>query len=326
MSKYTTEVRWICESEARKVRDDIPDGIAGIDVITTVSAPLVFNFDFPMFDENYRLVLEKKILRHFYTREICEETVGLWKLRMWDKLNVIMPYYNKLYESELYKFNPLYDVDLTRDHKTENSGDSNTVENNNTQKNVNENRNKVGNTSGSKSDVTDGNSSSNERTDDSENSSSSHSENSNGSGWNLFSDTPQGSVNIFNDDIESVADNSYLTNATKTTNSEANSGSGTQKVDRVGNSNKNDVTHMSNNEVAESNSAVSENNSNNESFVGSKNVANNINNVENYIEHVKGKQGAHTYSAMILEFRKTLLNIDEMILRDLEGLFFGLWE
>ena len=66
--------------------------------------------------------LEIKILMHFYTREIGEETFGLWQLRLCDRLNVIMPYYNQLYKSELIKFNPMYDVDLTTEHSRVNDG------------------------------------------------------------------------------------------------------------------------------------------------------------------------------------------------------------
>ena len=113
MSKYTTEVRYICEVSAGKRESE---GFSSIETILTVARRVIFDFDYPIFDENYRSALEKKILRHYYTREICEETVGLWKLRLCDKLNMIMPYYNQLYLSELIKFNPLYDVDISRSH------------------------------------------------------------------------------------------------------------------------------------------------------------------------------------------------------------------
>lgn len=86
----------------------------------------MFDFQFPIFDESYRSVIETKILRHYYTREIGLETVGLWKLKLNTKLNEIMPYYNKLYKSELIEFNPLYDVELTRERKVEGSGTKNT--------------------------------------------------------------------------------------------------------------------------------------------------------------------------------------------------------
>jgi hypothetical protein len=113
LSKYTTEVRFICETASGLGESK---GYTDIDTIITNAIPKIFNFTFPIFDENYRTVLEKKILKHFYTREIGEETVGLWKLRLDTKLNEIMPYYNKLYRSELLEFNPLHDVDVDRTH------------------------------------------------------------------------------------------------------------------------------------------------------------------------------------------------------------------
>ena len=100
MSKFTTEVRFICEQAAGLTKSS---GYARIEEVISAAAPKVFDFDFPIFDESYRLPLECKILRHYYTREIGEETIGLWKLRMSDILQRYMPYANKLYESERMK-------------------------------------------------------------------------------------------------------------------------------------------------------------------------------------------------------------------------------
>lgn len=111
MSKYTTEVRFICENAAGLIESL---GESSVDGIITKAAPVIFDFDWPIFDERYRLELEKKILRHYYTREIGEETVGLWKLRLQDRLTLIMPKYNQLYESAQLEFNPFYDVEYRR--------------------------------------------------------------------------------------------------------------------------------------------------------------------------------------------------------------------
>lgn len=111
MSKYTTEIRFICETESGL--SESVDG-ARVEEIIASARIKIFNFDYPIFDDAYKEVLETKILKHFYTREIGLETYGLWKLKLNDKLNLIMPYYNKLYESELLEFNPLYDVNYTR--------------------------------------------------------------------------------------------------------------------------------------------------------------------------------------------------------------------
>ena len=104
MAEYTTEVRHICENYANLTESQGYNSIASI---LNNSWDKVFDFDFPIFDENYREPLCKKILKHFYTKEIGEETVGLWKLRLDDRMNEIMPYYNQLYESELISIEPL---------------------------------------------------------------------------------------------------------------------------------------------------------------------------------------------------------------------------
>lgn len=113
MSKYTTQVRFICETCANLTESN---GFDNIEVILDKSWNKIFS-DFPIFDEQYRAELCKKILRHYYTREICCETVGRWKLFLSDKMKNIMPYYNQLYQSELLKIQPLVSVDRSVTHK-----------------------------------------------------------------------------------------------------------------------------------------------------------------------------------------------------------------
>lgn len=175
MSKYTTEVRFICENSAGLSKSD---GANNVDSILDNCWNKVFNFDFPIFDENYRQILCRKILKHYYTREIAHETVGRWKLALNAKLNEIMPYYNQLYKSELLEFNPFYDVDLTRSR--EGSGTSNKTSNN-TETNSGTSKN-VSNSSGT----------------------------SNTDTLNRFSDTPQNSM-----DTQGIGDSVPLTTVTK---------------------------------------------------------------------------------------------------------------
>jgi hypothetical protein len=40
----------------------------------------IFSFSYPIYDSQHKPELERKILKHYYTREIGAETVGLWKL------------------------------------------------------------------------------------------------------------------------------------------------------------------------------------------------------------------------------------------------------
>lgn len=167
MSVYTTQVRYICETACGLSESA---GYNDVNDIIERAIPSIFNFTFPIFDENYRAVLEKKILKHFYTREIGLETVGLWKLKLDTKLNEIMPYYNQLYQSELIEFNPMYAMDYSKLHMgSRNDTGSDSISNNGSRTN---------NVTGSNNNT------------------------------ELFSDTPQGSVQNLNE-------NGYLTTATK---------------------------------------------------------------------------------------------------------------
>ena len=123
MSKYTTEVRYICENYAHKSESE---GYNSVQSILDNSWDKVFDFDFPIFDDSYKPVLCKKILKHYYTREICEETVGLWKLRLDSRMNEIMPYFNKLYDSELISIAPLVNNRYTVNGQKKKTGSDST--------------------------------------------------------------------------------------------------------------------------------------------------------------------------------------------------------
>ena len=440
MSKYTTEVRYICETNTS--HPIAGDGFNNVEEIINSSHANIFNFDYPIFDNRYRAVLEKKILRHFYTREICDETVGLWKLRMCDRLNVIMPYYNQLYESALLEFNPFYDTDYTRtgnvkDDKLSVDSEneiSNKILANDVDKSSNSMKtNKMStekskrgeqngsNSSGVKS-TTDNASTSTVTTNKNDTYTSKVTSNKNdtytstvtsnkndtysasgttnkkdkitgtttntetktnrssGNSTDKYSDTPQGS-------ISDLANDRYLTNAriinksdsssdnlngsvTKNeTNSEtgsvSNSGDNKTKYDSStkdkngtkydsSTNDKNNTVYKSNaddtnsttyeshisgtdsKDIRESESAKSEDVENeinkvkesgnaSENYNKKGNRSGSVKNLNEYAEKVIGKMGGVSYSKMLNEFRSTFLNIDAMILKDLEPLFFGLW-
>ena len=113
MSKYTTEVRFICEEKSGL---DISVNSNDVNNVIANSWNKIFTTNTPFFDEEYRSVLCQKILKHYYLREIGCETVGVWLLWMNTRLEEIMPYYNQLYESAKIKFNPMHDVELTREY------------------------------------------------------------------------------------------------------------------------------------------------------------------------------------------------------------------
>lgn len=291
MSKYTTEVRFICETAAG-LRES--EGLSSVKQILEAAVPKVFDFDFPIFDESYRNVLETKILRHYYTREIGLETVGLWKLKLETKLNEIMPYYNQLYKSELLEFNPFYDVDLTRDHKltreetATQKGTVNTTEDSNTNESTTQDTTSdstINNTTGSTSE-----------------------ENATGTKthYDKYSDTPQGS-------LQNVQNDTYLTNARMINDNDTQTGKTT--VNGTDESKGNTTSNTNAETSIETRRDVDVNSTNNRD----------LNTLDDYLEHVKGKNGGASYSALLKEFRETFLNIDMMIIDELAELFFNLW-
>ena len=116
MSKYTTELRYICEMKSGFNISDIPDKT--VDEIITACRSEIFNFSYPIYEKSHKEELETKILKHYYTREICCETVGRWQLFLNEKMNLIMPKYNKLYKAEKLLFDKeLSNIDITITHE-----------------------------------------------------------------------------------------------------------------------------------------------------------------------------------------------------------------
>lgn len=272
MSKYTTEVRYICERAAGLEESK---GYSDVEQIIQDAAPKIFDFDFPLFDESYRNVLETKILKHYYTREIGFETVGLWKLKLNTKLNEIMPFYNQLYNSELYKFNPLYDTDLmttnagqkgstsdTADNRTSVSGTSAETTNGQTDRtstttaSSGSGTESAGRTAaevqeGKDSKTSDSSTASGRQTSDTTGRTAETSSTAVTAGdstdsesrthWDLYSDTPQGQ-------LTGVEDGDYLTNARKITDSDT----------RTGKTNGTDISKGSTSETGTSTGSASE--------------------------------------------------------------------
>lgn len=133
MSSFTTQIRYICESLAGY---DASKGYMSVDDIIDKSWNKIFPPSFETFTPDYKPVLAKKILKHYYTREIGSETFGLFQLRLDAKLSVIMPYYNKLYKAFEKDYDILSDTDVTIDHNRKSKGDSGSTS---TGSNTNEN-------------------------------------------------------------------------------------------------------------------------------------------------------------------------------------------
>lgn len=210
MSKYTTKVRYICEQKAGLTNSV---GANSVDEVISKSWDKVVTTSCKFFDENYRKVLVSKVLKHYYLREICSETAGIWMMWMNTKFDEIMPYYNQLYESCNYEFNPLHDVDVSTTHTRTGK------EVGSSSGNKNGSRNETGNM----------------------NSTSNSSATNNSTNRNLYSDTPQGALN-------GVENGDYLTDARKITNS-SNANSSDRSNSNSNNTSSYSDNEKSNNEV-----------------------------------------------------------------------------
>lgn len=359
MSKYTTELRYICEEAAGLTESK---GFNDIDEIIEAAIPKVFNFDFPIFDENYRNVLLTKICRRYYTREIGSETVGLWKLRMETRLNEIMPYYNKLYESELITFNPMYDTDLTTSHEgnkedngtnsgTEGTNLNITKHNADVEKIVDDgtDRETGGYTDQKSGGWTETKTKQGTETTHDENttnndttitSNTENTRNESGTDWDLHSDTPQGGLN----DLDQ---NYYMSDARKQTHEAQNTDTGTRsdvtdgtvEYSGDGSVQTNETNNDSHTDTGklehDVDTTLKKDNERNrtltsdgtEGHVGSRNTSgtSKLTSTDEYVNHVVGKNSGVSYSKLLKEFRETFLNIDRDIISNLNDLFMLVW-
>lgn len=296
MSKYTTEVRFICETEVGLTESV---GYSKVDEVLDKSWDKIFDAgDWDIYDEEYRPILCKKILKHFYTREIGAETAGLWKLWLNQRMAEIMPYYNQLYKSTLLEFNPLYDTD----YKTE--GNRNTDEDEQSGRETNSDYTRTDDLTSQRTDNLNSTRTDNlqqVRNDDLH-------ENTSDTRYDLYSDTPQGA-------LTGVESETYLTNARKVTDNGSRDNTGTQTTDNTGTQDlKNTGTQTVDNTGTVNNKGSDTENS--------KRV---LNNTQDYVEHVIGKRGTQSYAKMIMELRDSFVNIDMMIIDELNDLFFNLW-
>lgn len=293
-ARYTMDVRTICETYANVESPGWSDQTT-VDTIIDNAIPKVFNFSYPIFSEDYRNVLEHHILQHFYTREIAFQTVGRWKLGLQQKLNDIMPYYNKLYKSQELDVDPFNNIDVTE--TSESSG--NTTSKNNTT------RNGTSVTTGSSetNDTADGTSG----TETNGKTTTNNSRDTTASRTDAFSDTPQGT-------LSNVDNLTYLTEYRKIGENNNVTDAGEQTT--TGNADV--TTHDETNSNTKTNTQTETDSTETESGETT--------NSGNYTKTIKGKNTGTSYSELITAYRETFLNIDMMIIEELEELFLQIYD
>ena len=95
-----------------EVLDRYPDGIWDTDDADK----------YPIFDEAYRPILNRKIQDHYFMYEIGQETMGQFKFALNRKMREIMPLYNQFYASE--KLLTVDNALLTMNMQTDSSSDT----------------------------------------------------------------------------------------------------------------------------------------------------------------------------------------------------------
>lgn len=305
MSLYTTEVRYICEKAAGY---DESQGFGEVNKILDAAWDKVIPQDWEIFDEEYRPVLCKKILKHYYTREIGLETVGLWQLKLETKLAEIMPYYNELYRTKLLQYDPFRDVDYYTEHEGADAGES--AETTSGQRATQNIDNKT-------LSRTDNNSSTFQRAGAGSRETQEAITDAN-TKWDKYSDTPQGPLDWqdgqgqWHNPVEQFE---YLTNARQVTDSGNENRSGNESKTENESGNSQDARTIS--EMAGDTA------SGNETTSGTGNK--NFSNTNEYITHIYGKMSVKSYMSLIKEVRDIIINIDMMIIDDLAELFMMLW-
>ena len=150
MSYYTTQLRWIVETNSAPGQT--------VTARCKEAAPKIFPADWEFFDETKKLDFEAAFLRHFYMQEICCETVGLWKIFLEDWLYTNMPFYNQKLAAMAKKYDFMDNYDYTEssagnEKESGNNAESGNDNSNRTRKNerdinVNENGEQTDNGSG----------------------------------------------------------------------------------------------------------------------------------------------------------------------------------
>lgn len=283
MASYTMELRTMIEAHSQLQPD-----LSTRERIE-IGRKKLFDFPYPFFDETYKAVFETNFIRNFYMREIGFETEELFKFNLETWVRINMPYFNKMFESELLDYNPLFNTDMTEDSNTKSDK---------TQKD-NRDITQTAKTTGT-SDATNDQTSSQDVTTSGTQDGTLSEDNFE---RRLESDTPDnrlaitpnadgtGSIEYANKIIEEKEKNSSTTHNDTTGESHSDS------VDKV----------ISHNE-AETNSNAS----------SIDVLASDINEIEDYINHKVGKSGSASYPQLVKEYRESLLRIEKTIFSDKE--------
>lgn len=268
--------------------------------------PKLFDFTYPFFDETKRNDFETKFVKHFFMRQLGFETPALFKFQLDEALNLIMPYYNEFFKSQLLEYDPLFtyvveevfskeaSVDTTRNETISDTGN----------KDITRNATEGGTTTDKKTGTDSSNG--NETIDDTQNHTGSV--NTTTSSSDKYSDTPQAM-------ISNSGSNEYLTNMRNISGKENVENNLTDTDDRT-------TTTTATTTYDTTVTKTIENTDDETIGETSKNDTTRNGNdlekvVEKYTNTKHGITGNHTYPELIMKLREAIVNVYNLIFTDM---------
>jgi hypothetical protein len=287
--------------------------------------------EYPIFDENYRPILNAAITNYYMFREIGFSNPAIFRQKLKMRMDIIMRNkYNALYKAKQMEFNPLYTMELyeTYSHSIDNTGESTnsgagtsslsgTSNQKNSEKNSNIDSTNVN--SNNKMSTNNNNVESSKLSNDNITNTSSDS-------LGLTSNFPSEEMtendltsNLFVDSAQKQKGNETSNQNQKQTNLTSNSGdtqqngSSSQKSDSVqsGNIEQNsDTTNSQTNTTSNSTNGTTKNNMS-----------------ETYSKKTIGSASDLTFAHAMTQFKEYVdkFNLDQLVIDELKDLFMTVW-
>ena len=251
----------------------------------------VFTFTYDFYgDEQEKAEFEKLFIQYYYLSEIGFETPERFKLKLQAKLNVIMPYYRQLAMTEWNKLR--------------------TIEQMMTSKNLIESTTHEQTITGDNETTTSGNSTAKTTNDSSSNLTNETTSTQSSTSEVESTDTQNGKSSSLSDGVSQVSlDNGYLTTVNQT------NGTSSQSTTQTGNQTTNQTDNQTLSGTSNSLSAMEQTTTgNNEQTLK-----------ETTIFSSTGDIGIQTPAYAIGEWRKVLININQMIIEDCRDLIMRIY-
>ena len=288
MAEYTMELRQIVNSDCHQV----------------------FDFYYPFYcdNEGVKQAFEELFIKRYYFHEIGAETIERWKWQLKARLHLIMPYYNQLYQTEwqqtqkdMMLSKSLVET-LTREITLEGSNESSQT------------------SSGTHSSLNEQSQSGSDKitNEQSQTGTSSSSGTSEGTSSNQMTTKESsindgvGVVNLDTDNLTLHSSQDSTGDSSATTSGESSSTTSSESTDEQ------QLTGLQN---TTSSSELSTNSKGSNNSQSSSTGTNQSKQIETQTFISEGDVGIQTPAYAIAEWRKIIININEMILNDCKDLF-----